>query len=381
MRITIVSDVFGEENNGTNVATMNLYRHLISKGNKVSVLCAMQSKKGQEGFYVVPNLNVGPFNNYVKKVGVSLAKPQKDVVIEAFKDAEVVYIMIPLLLGIMSAKVAYEMNKPIIVGFHMQAENFSSHFHLQNVEFFNKKVYKFIYKHVYKYASAIHYPTEFIKNIFEKNINKITPGYIISNGINSFVQKKIVSKPKELEDKIVILSSGRYSREKDQITLLKAIRLSKYNDKIQVILAGAGPLEKKYRRYGKKLANEPILKFFTRSEMVDVLNYADFYIHTAVMELEGIACLEAISIGKMTLVSDSKKSATSEFAASPECIFKHRNPHDLAGKIDYFIEHKDEVLKLEEIYLSKASNYEEDKCMEKMNIMIEEVYKKHYGKR
>ena len=184
-----------------------------------------------------------------------------------------------------------------------------------------------------------------------------------------------------MEDKIVILSSGRYSREKDQITLLKAIRLSKYNDKIQVILAGAGPLEKKYRRYGKKLANEPILKFFTRSEMVDVLNYADFYVHTAVMELEGIACLEAISIGKMTLVSDSKKSATSEFAASPECIFKHRNPNDLAGKIDYFIEHKDEVLKLEEIYLSKASNYEEDKCMEKMNIMIEEVYKKHYGKR
>ena len=72
MIITIVCDVLGEENNGTVVATMNLIRYLKSRGHTVRVLCADQTKIGEENYFVVPNYNFPKFiDSYIKKVGVT----------------------------------------------------------------------------------------------------------------------------------------------------------------------------------------------------------------------------------------------------------------------------------------------------------------------
>ena len=142
-----------------------------------------------------------------------------------------------------------------------------------------------------------------------------------------------------LKDKIVILSVGRYSDEKSQDTLIKAVLRSEYRDKIQLILAGQGLNDRKYIRLAKHLPIKPIFGTHSRSEIVDMLNYCDLYVHPAVAELEGIACLEAIACGKMTIVSNSKKSATKDFAVDEKCIFKRRNAKDLAHILDYWIAH------------------------------------------
>lgn len=100
MKILIVSDVLGDENNGTTIAAMNLVRYLKSHNHDVRILCPDQDKKGQEGYFIVDNLNLGKtLNNYVKKVGVSLAKPQKDVIESALDGVDCVHIMLPFLLG------------------------------------------------------------------------------------------------------------------------------------------------------------------------------------------------------------------------------------------------------------------------------------------
>ena len=190
MIITLVCDVLGGENNGTTIATMNLKRFLEKQKHTVKILCADQSKIGLENYFVVPNLNFGKvLNGYVSKVGISLAKPKEEILRQAFENSDIVHIMLPLTLAMKSVKVANEMNIPITAGFHMQAENFTSYVKLYNFKALNKVVYKFIYKHTYKYAKAIHYPTKFIKDIFEKNIKKSTNGYVISNGVNAYVQK------------------------------------------------------------------------------------------------------------------------------------------------------------------------------------------------
>ncbi len=176
MIVTVVCDVLGEENNGTTVASMNLVRYLKSRGDTVRILCADQSRKNDENVYTVPNIDFGILlKAFVNKVGVSLAKPDEDIVRNAIIGADIVHIMFPLQLGIVSVKIATELGIPITAGFHMQAENFTAYFKLNNVKTANKQVYRFIYEHIYKYASAIHYPTEFIKNQFEKSIKKETP--------------------------------------------------------------------------------------------------------------------------------------------------------------------------------------------------------------
>lgn len=240
----------------------------------------------------------------------------------------------------------------------------------------NKLVYKTIYNNVYQYADGIHYPTEFVRNEFERNVKRATPAFIVSNGVHNYVRKKETPKPIEFRDKIVILTTGRYAREKSQDTLLKAVRYSAYKDRIQLILAGQGTKEKYYKKLAKKLPVAPVFQLFSREEMVDVINYSDMYVHPAEIELEGIACLEAITCGKLTIVSDSELSATKGFAVDERCVFKNRKPKDLAKVIDFWISHPTEKEACENKLLAYSSRFNQERCMDEMNQFFSSVYEK-----
>ena len=377
MIITVVCDVFGEENNGTVIAEMNLIRFLQKQGHIVRILCGDQSKKGKENFYVCPNLNLGkPLNNYVKKVGVSLTRPDKKIIRAALDGAEVVHLMIPLALSMKAVKIARKMNIPITAGFHMQAENLTSHILFDRSWLVNHIVYKYIYRHMYRYCDAIHFPTEFIKGVFYNHIKKPMPAYVISNGVHEYVSPRTVEKPLEYKDKYVILTTGRYSTEKRQDVLIRAVKYSKHKNDIQLILGGEGPKINYYKRLSKKLPNAPVFKFFSRNDIIDVLNYADMYVHPAQFELEGISCIEAITCGKLTVVSDSKLSATQNFAVDEKCKFRKNNAKDLARVIDYWIEHPKESKECAQKYLKSAGSFNQEECMKKMEQMIFDVIEK-----
>lgn len=374
MVITISCDVLGEENNGTTIASMNLIRYLKSQGHTVRVLCGDENKKGEKEYFVVPNINLGKLlNAYVKKVGVTLAKPQKDIIQEALRGADAVHIMTPFLLGRATLEEAIKLNLSVTAGFHAQAENFSSYIKMQWCEPFNRLFYLNNWKHFYSKVDGIHYPTEFVRDVFEKQIGSKTKGYVISNGVHDYVKKCDVKRPLEWKDEIVILTTGRYAREKSQDTLLKAVNYSKYKDKIRLILGGQGVKEKYYKRLGEKLPLYPIFKFFSRTEVIDVLNACDIYVHPAEVELEGISCIEAIACGKLTIVSSSKKSATKGYAVDERCVFENRNPKDLARVLDYWIEHPEEKAECEKKYLESSLYFDQKTCMEKMERMILEV--------
>ena len=56
MKIAIICDVLGKENNGTTVAAMNLIRSLKAKGHEVHVVCPDEDRRGDEGFYIVKKI-------------------------------------------------------------------------------------------------------------------------------------------------------------------------------------------------------------------------------------------------------------------------------------------------------------------------------------
>ncbi len=379
MNLTIVCDVLGEETNGQTLAATNLIKYM-SRIHNVKVLCADQDKKGLPNYYVVPNLNLGPFNLIVKKNNVTLARPKNDIVKKALEGADHVHIMLPFALGRRALRFAIQQNLPVTAGFHAQAENFSSHFRMHKSKLFNMAVYKNFYNGFYKYVDGVHFPTEFIRDDFEKTVKHKTNSFVISNGVNTHLTKKFVEKPEEFKNKTVILSTGRYSVEKSQNVLINAVMYSKYKNKIQLVLAGQGPFENKFKRLAKKLPNYPIFKLYGRDEMQDVLNMCDIYVHPANFELEGIACLEAICAGKLVIVSDSPRSATKNFAVDSRCIFKHNNAKDLAKVIDYWMEHPEEKKICEDKYFANADKYNQDKCMEQMDKMFYKVMEQKKNK-
>lgn len=375
MIITIVCDVLGVENNGTATAAYNFIRSMREKGHTVRVVSADQDKIGVKDNYVMPVLSMGPFNGYVKKVGVTLARTDKNILYEAIKGADVVHLLLPFGMSRKAIKICKKLNVPITTSTHCQAENLTSHLFLDHFKWATHLAYRNFYNHVYRHVDCIHYPTKFIKDDMKKHGYINTNDYVISNGVTSRFAKSRVDKPLEYKDKYVILFAGRFSREKNHKFLINAIKLSPYKNKIQLIFAGVGQLEDSIRKLGSKLPNPPIIKYFTKEELVKVMNYADLYVHPSKIELEGISLLEAMACGLVPIVSTSKRSATKHFALYSENLFDCNSPLDLASKISFWLENPKLKEKVSEEYVKYSKHFDYEICMNQMEKMLFDAIK------
>lgn len=366
--ITIVCDVHGEETNGQTIAANNLINYLKEEGHTVRVLCADKAEEGKEGYYILPVRNFGIFNGYFKKNGVALAKPIEETMKSAIYGADLVHVILPFKLGRMCAKMAKEAGIPVSSGCHLLADNFSSHFFLNNSYLFNRLVYKH-YNKTYKLCDTLHYVSKKMRDIQEK-FYVPKNGEVISNGVNDRFRNLPENNFENL-DKINILYTGRYCKEKNQLILIKAIKHSKYKDKIQLYLAGTGPYKKLLKNAGKSLPNPPIMKLYSREEMVALMSDVYIYVHAASAEAEGIACMEAITAGVVPIISDSKKTATKEYALTDKSLFKNNNSKDLANKIDWWIEHPEKRAEYSKLYREESNNlFDQNTCMKRLSELL-----------
>ena len=370
MKITVVCDVLGEENNGTTIAAMNLIRYLSSRGHEVRILCADKDKKGHAGCYVVPNRSFGPLDSYLASNGVTLAKPDIEVVREAIAGADIVHVMLPFALGLCAAREARTAGIPLSAGCHLLAENFSSHIFMKKSHLVNRIAYQH-FSRLYKHCDAIHYVTQYVRDLYEGMFGE-TNGYVISNGVNEIFYPE--EEEREEDGKINILYTGRYSKEKSHKTLIRAVKYSAYGDKIRLIFAGDGPLKKKLQNEAQDLPVPPVFRFFTREEMVHVNRHADLYVHAAEYEAEGIGCLEALATGVVPVICNSKKSATRFYALDEKSLFTPGKPQELAAKIDWWIDHPEERAAYSEKYARMArEKFDHTACMQAMERMMEET--------
>ena len=375
MIITICSDVLGKENNGTTIATMNLIRYLSSKGHEVRVVATSMVPVKNVKFYQLNVRNLGKIiNTMLDHNQVILAKYDEQIFRKAIDGADIVDI--PFSMGVSERviDICKEKHIPVVASMHLQAENVSSHLGLIDSKIANRIIYNNYYKRIYSKVDSVHFPTEFLKNIFESNIKKtVKHPYVISNGVNDRFKRMNATKPSELKDKFVILSTGRICTEKNQKTLVDAVSKSKYKNKIKVIFAGDGPDKESLLKQINKKHVDAKVEFFSRDEIVNVINYSDLYVHTAIIDLESIACLEALKCGLTPVFMDSKRAAPHLFALDDRSLSKYKDSTDLANKIDYFIEHKDERLELSKQYEEKMSTMSQTECMHQMEEMFEET--------
>ncbi|MBQ7669881.1 MAG: glycosyltransferase [Clostridia bacterium] len=373
MIICVVCDVLGEENNGTTIAAMNLIRSLRGKGHTVRVVCPDEDRRGQTDFYVVKSLGIGPVKKYLNNNGVVVAKPDRETLQKAFDGVDHVHLMTPLPLCVAALHVLRGTGISVTAGFHCQAENISSHLGMKNNVFLNKQIYRLFYRHFYRYVDGVHFPTEFIRRVFDRYGGK-TNAFVISNGVSGDFRPAYVERPAEFAGQQVILFTGRYSREKSHRVLIDAVRKSRYEKTIRLVFAGEGPLKDKLEKHSESLSNPPIFKFFNRREMVEMINTADLYVHPAEIEIEAISCLEAISCGLVPVISDSPRSATRFFALDEKNLFSCNNSSDLAKKIDYWLDHPDEKDARSKEYLGYTKQFDFDYCMDRMEQMIIQVH-------
>ena len=179
-------------------------------------------------------------------------------------------------------------------------------------------------------------------------------------------------KEPELAHKFVILMIGRYSEEKRQDVLIEAVKRSAHSHRIQLILAGQGPKERSLRWQGRSLRYPPIMGFFDTERLCELMAMSDLYVHAADVEIEAIACLEAVASGLVPVIADSPLSATSQFALDHRSLFEAGNVDDLAERIDWWYEHATARHQMARVYAESANQYRLKNSIRKAEQMFAE---------
>lgn len=376
MKILIVIDQFDDANNGTTISAKRFAEGLIDLGHEVFVV---STGKPSENKYVVKKMPLPIIvSKIIKSQGMTFALPDKDILREAISKVDIVHFYMPFVLSYQALKIAEELGVPRTAAFHVQPENITYTIALGKNEKVNDKIYEFFRDKFFNKFKHIHCPSNFIANELKEH-GYTAKTYVISNGVGTDFKYRKNDKKEEFKDKFVITMIGRLSNEKRQDLIFEAILKSKYNDKIQLVLAGKGPKYNKYKRLGKKLANEPVIDFFDKEHLLELLGMTDLYIHSADAEIEAISCIEAFACGIVPIIANSKKSATPQFALDERSLFEAGNSEELAKKIDYWIEHEDERKQMEIKYANHADNYRIEKSMKQIEGMFEDAIREYRG--
>lgn len=377
MIITLIVDQYGVTTNGTTMTAMQLAETLEKHGHTVRVVAA--ESNGLPNVFAT-GVKYRPIVYEVSKSqGMIFAKANKRILEKAIKDADIVHFYLPFKLERVGKKIADALGVPSTAAYHLQPENITSTIYLNRFEFINTSIYK-LFRRFYNRFDHVHCPSDMIANQLKKN-GYTSKLHVISNGVHQRFQPKTVEKPEELKDKFVILMVGRYSREKRQDLIIKAVLESKYESQIQLIFAGKGPWKSHLEKLGKDLTNPIIFNFYDQEELVRVMNYADLYIHASDAEIEAIACIEAFSCGLVPIISDSEISATNQFALTLDNLFNAGDAMDLKQKIEYFIENEAKRQELSKRYIEYGKTFSLDYCVSRMEEMFEEAIRDYHNSR
>lgn len=372
MIITFVTDAYFDENNGTGISARRFTELLKKRGHKVRVVTIDEEGRTSYG---LPKRSFGKlFDKIISSEGFNFASPDEDVLKSAIIGSDIVHIYMPFKLGIKTAKLCRELNVPCTAAFHVDPCNITSTVYLHKIRPLNDAIYLAFYNNLYRFIKHIHCPSQMIADrLVRQKYNSYL--HVISNGFSEQFSMKEVEKPEFLNDKIIVSFIGRFSQEKRHDLIIKAVKRSKYSDKIQLIFGGKGPLKKKIQKMSTCLPNAPIFGFFTKEQLHSIHNFTDIYIHPADTEIEGISCMEAIACGVVPIVSQSSRSATPQFTICEESLFKAGDHKDLAQKLDWWIEHPEERLSYKKEYVEHSKNFLIEKSIDKTIEMFKSAIK------
>lgn len=374
MKILFVIDAYFTHNNGTSISAQRFADELRQRGHEVRVLTACDEQK--ENIYAMPELYFPFFQGIIRKHGFQYAQWRKKLIQEAVEWADIVHCFMPFMLEAKTKKVADKMGKPSTAAFHIQPQNITSSLGTGKSKWANELVFKLFRETTYNKYGHVHTPSQFMADEIASRgyTAKLHP---ISNGIQSDFKWTKCPKNPEFADKILIMMVGRITKEKRQDLLIEAMNYSKYGDKIQLIFAGKGPQYKQYHKLGLKLKNPPIFTYVPKEELINLLGQCDLYVHASDMESEAIACIEAFATGLVPVISNSKLSATKQFALDERSLFEAGDPKDLARAIDYWLDNPEEKHRMEKIYSESAAKYNIKNSIAQFEAMLFEAIKDH----
>ena len=183
--------------------------------------------------------------------------------------------------------------------------------------------------------------------VFQKELNKKfnVKSICIYNPLN-ISQIQILSRKKQVNkiktNGLKIINVGRFTDQKDHITLLKAINILKNKFQINLLIIGRGVNKNKMLKYiiTKKLKKIVTIKNFTHNPYPNIKN-AELMILSSLYEGLPNVLLESLALNVFT-ISSNCPTGPSEILDNGKggLLFKVGDYKDLAKKIEFFYSNK-----------------------------------------
>ena len=364
MKILFVVNNFYASGNGLSASARRTVKYLREAGEEVRVLSGRNHEaETPQPDYVLADFHVPVFDGLVQSNGYKFAKTDFAVIRRAVRWADVVHLEEPFIIQVVTARIARYYKVPCTATYHLHPENLFCSINLGDWKFLNYSTLLTWRDFVFNLCSDIQCPTE---NVLErlKKFGFKARLHLISNGIIPDLNIRPKEENEDPNRPFLIVCIGRLSVEKDQPTLLEAMKYSKYADRIQLYFAGRGPeadaiKEKAHKLYEDGIVKyDPIFQFHDRDELRKLAARSDLYIHCATVEVEGLSALEALQQAVVPVIAKGELTATSQFALDEHSLFPTKDPEALAACIDYWLDHPVERQEMGWRYAESTEEYD-----------------------
>jgi glycosyltransferase involved in cell wall biosynthesis len=160
------------------------------------------------------------------------------------------------------------------------------------------------------------------------------------------------------------------SREKRHDLVLQAIARSRHRQRILFVATGKGPLQSSLEKQVRALGIQSRIGYVDDCRLLELLNSSDLMVHASEAELEGMAVLEAIGCGLPVLIARAKNSAASQFAIDERFLFEAGAVEQLRDRLDYWIEHPEELAQAGQTYLVKSRQFGFDGALRQLESLL-----------
>ena len=351
MKILFILNSLYSRGNGLASSAQRTIKALREAGQDVRVLSgANHDPNGPQPDYIIEDFYFPIFQPIIDAQGYRFIKWHDPQIEQAVRWADVIHLEEPHFVEHVAMNLAKKLGKPLTGTYHMHPENVFYSLGMGGWPLPNRLLLKYWARVFLDNCRYVQCPTQ---NVFDRlsryhvKANRI----VLSNGLVPDRCIRPITPPQDYFDEnrpLEVVYIGRLSNEKDQFTLLEAMRYSRFAHRIRLHFAGQGPKEKRYKRIAATLMkegvlrHEPVFAFYNRDGLRQLAAKADLAIHCAIVEVEGLSIMEAMQQAVVPVIAVGPKTGTSQFALDNRSKFPEQNPEALAQRIDYWLSHPQE---------------------------------------
>jgi glycosyltransferase involved in cell wall biosynthesis len=363
LRIANVIDAWDQAANGAVVSTRRFTELLRQRGHTVTVLAGGPPAPGK---VALPPLTVPVADGLMRQMRFLFAWPDRRLLSAAFADQDLVHVQMPFYLGIRAISLAQAAGLPVVSTFHVHPENI-----LRNVGVRSPAaadlVCRFFLRTTFNRTDHVICPSAFAEAELRRNGLR-APATVMSNGVPQEFHRG--TGRATVNGRFLVLAVGRLAREKRPDVIIEAVRRSRHERNIQLVMLGDGPLREALQARAAGLTNPVRFGFVPNDELPRQYGAADLFIHAAEVELEGMSVLEAMACGVPCLIARAPKSASPQFAPGDRFLFQAGSAEDLARRMDDLLDDPVRLAEAGATAEATARNYRIERSVE----ALEQLY-------